>query len=90
MNHHILIPERHILLRVPPPIYRGTVWPRLKEGGGRGRGGGQVYMGWIVVERLHICKALIVILYNSIYVCLCCGFTAQSTQWGHVERGQFK
>ena len=21
--------------------------------------------------------------------CLCCGFTAQSTQWGHVERGQF-
>ena len=22
-------------------------------------------------------------------VCLCSGFTAQSTQWGHVERGQF-
>ena len=22
-------------------------------------------------------------------VCLCWGFTAQSTQWGHVERGQF-
>ena len=21
--------------------------------------------------------------------CLICGFTAQSTQWGHVERGQF-
>ena len=21
--------------------------------------------------------------------CLCWGFTAQSTQWGHVERGQF-
>ena len=20
---------------------------------------------------------------------LCCGFTAQSTQWGHIERGQF-
>ena len=23
------------------------------------------------------------------YVCLCWGFTAQSTHWGHVERGQF-
>ena len=23
------------------------------------------------------------------YICLCWGFTAQSTQWGHVERGQF-
>ena len=22
-------------------------------------------------------------------VCLCRGFTAQSTQWGYVERGQF-
>ena len=22
-------------------------------------------------------------------VCLCWGFTAQSTQWGHVERSQF-
>ena len=22
-------------------------------------------------------------------VCVCWGFTAQSTQWGHVERGQF-
>ena len=22
-------------------------------------------------------------------VCLCWGFTARSTQWGHVERGQF-
>ena len=22
-------------------------------------------------------------------VCLCGGFTAKSTQWGHVERGQF-
>ena len=21
--------------------------------------------------------------------CLCWGFTAQATQWGHVERGQF-
>ena len=23
------------------------------------------------------------------FVCLCWGFTAQSTQWGLVERGQF-
>ena len=23
------------------------------------------------------------------FVCLCWGFMAQSTQWGHVERGQF-
>ena len=22
-------------------------------------------------------------------ICLCLGFTAQSTQWGQVERGQF-
>ena len=22
-------------------------------------------------------------------VCLCWGFTAQSTQWGYVQRGQF-
>ena len=25
----------------------------------------------------------------SLFVCVCWGFTAQSTQWGHVERGQF-
>ena len=24
-----------------------------------------------------------------VFVCLCCDFMAQSTQWGHVERGQF-
>ena len=29
------------------------------------------------------------ILGHLQYVCLCWGFTAQSTQWGHVERGQF-
>ena len=27
-------------------------------------------------------------IYFSLF-CLCWGFTAQSTQWGHVERGQF-
>ena len=27
--------------------------------------------------------------YDSLFVCLCSGFTAQSTQRGHVERGQF-
>ena len=26
---------------------------------------------------------------SSLYVSLCCGFTAQSFQWGHVEHGQF-
>ena len=26
-------------------------------------------------------------IHNS--ACLCWGLTAQSTQWGHVERGQF-
>ena len=25
----------------------------------------------------------------NVNACLCWGFTAQSTQWGHVERGQF-
>ena len=30
------------------------------------------------------------ILYGvKVSICLCWGFTAQSTQWGHVERGQF-
>ena len=39
---------------------------------------------------------IIIILSMWIYsnsldqvICLCWGFTAQSTQWGHVERGQF-
>ena len=27
--------------------------------------------------------------YTILYICLCWGFTAQSTQWGHVKRGQF-
>ena len=27
--------------------------------------------------------------HDNISVCLCWGFMAQSTQWGHVERGQF-
>ena len=26
---------------------------------------------------------------NNLFVCLCWGFTAQSTQWGHVQCGQF-
>ena len=25
----------------------------------------------------------------GLFVCLCCGFMAQSTQWGRVEQGQF-
>ena len=27
--------------------------------------------------------------FLPVFICLCWGFTAQSTQWGHVERGQF-
>ena len=27
--------------------------------------------------------------YVFMFICLCWGFTAQSTQWGHVEHGQF-
>ena len=29
------------------------------------------------------------IFYISVFVCLYWDFTAQSIQWGHVERGQF-
>ena len=28
-------------------------------------------------------------LQSLFHICLCWGFTAQSTQWGHVERGLF-
>ena len=27
--------------------------------------------------------------FYLIFICLCWGFTTQSTQWGHVKRGQF-
>ena len=43
----------------------------------------------------NVCGLLFTFLYNNksfwkgVFVCLCWGFTAQSTQWGHVERGQF-
>ena len=30
-----------------------------------------------------------IVFSDPAYFCLCWGFTAQSTQWGHVERGQF-
>ena len=29
------------------------------------------------------------IVEDILFVCLSWGFTAQSIQWGHVERGQF-
>ena len=41
---------------------------------------------------LHMCKVLCWhLLSNDTFysICLCWGFMAQSTQWGHVERGQF-
>ena len=28
-------------------------------------------------------------VFSENLFCLCWGFTAQSTQWGHVERGHF-
>ena len=41
-------------------------------------------------EHAKLC-GLFSTIYPStcLFVCLCWGFTAQSTQWGHVERGQF-
>ena len=40
---------------------------------------------------LYLIRILTLTLMSNfdINVCLCLGFTAQSTQWGHVERGQF-
>ena len=39
---------------------------------------------------MYVCKGDIAYdLYSQSGHCLCWGFTAQSTQWGHVERGQF-
>ena len=34
-------------------------------------------------------QMLVKVTVNKTWICLCWGFTAQSTQWGHVERGQF-
>ena len=39
----------------------------------------------VTIQRLNIFPRDSMIMF----VCLCWGFTAQSTQWGHVERGQF-
>ena len=38
---------------------------------------------------LYTWRAFLYMLCIKFCVCLCWGFTAQSTQWGHVERGQF-
>ena len=40
-------------------------------------------------EKLSVKSVLLLFLYVSQYICLCWGFTAQSIQWGHVERGRF-
>ena len=42
---------------------------------------------WFTENSLNWVCHMIHILF--VLICLCCGFTAQSTQWGHVERGQF-
>ena len=36
-----------------------------------------------------VCYARLSQYLGQMFVCLCWGFTAQSTQWGHVERSQF-
>ena len=41
--------------------------------------------GWSGVHLLHDNASS----HKCEVVCLCWGFMAQSTQWGHVERGQF-
>ena len=58
-----------------------------------------VVLYWLVfafVDMFHlriyfICDVFILctVICTSRLICLCLGFTAQSTQWGHVEHGQF-
>ena len=46
------------------------------------------YILWYFMHALKNVK-YVIFRKKNIFVCLCWGFTAQSTQWGHVERGQF-
>ena len=41
------------------------------------------------VHRLDLIRFVLLQWRSNEFVCLCWDFTAQSTQWGHVERGQF-
>ena len=41
------------------------------------------------VQMTRLIWVFAVLMGRSLFVCLCRGFMAQSTQWGHVERGQF-
>ena len=54
-------------------------------------GGGVVRVGvrWGIKSSFLFQKWRVGVLRIFQHNCLCWGFTAQSTQWGHVERGQF-
>ena len=43
---------------------------------------GDLYCIWHYLKVYHKPEQMI-------FICLCWGFTAQSTQWGNVERSQF-
>ena len=42
---------------------------------------------FLMLDLKHFLTKKVLVLYLPKF--LCWGFTAQSTQWGHVERGQF-
>ena len=44
-------------------------------------------ISWSLLMEANLCHCM----YTGLvfWFCLCWGFTAQSTQWGHVEHGQF-
>ena len=48
--------------------------------------GGLLYVLPCVI--LFLCFSVLLVLRLPRMFCLCWGFTAQSTQWGHVEHGQ--
>ena len=50
-----------------------------------------MYYGYDILQQMNSNNLLrlCVLKQKSSFVCLCWGFTAQSTEWGHVERGQF-
>ena len=42
-----------------------------------------------LVEKAYKINLDLALFSKTLFVCLCWGFTAQSTQLGHVERDQF-
>ena len=43
----------------------------------------------IIIWRMSAMEVTSILKNLRSEICLCWGFMAQSTQWGHVERGQF-